>query len=225
MQSLIAIYAKFIRVMSNNKPVILVAHDWGGAIAWPLAAFYPELIDKLVILNAAHPSTFTREMIHNSEQRQKSAYIHTLISENGVKALSKNHFQYLQSCIFDNVKIELDANKRQMYIDAWSQEGAINGMLNYYRAMPQLAPPNDEQVVLNGPMVDPTKMKIPNIRINQATLVIWGEQDQAFVSQVLDDLDHYVPNCSLLRLPDATHWLVHEYPNEINSRIEQFINQ
>jgi len=71
LSNLIEFMAKFIKTVSPTEKVHLIAHDWGGAIAWPLAAFHPELVEKLVIIKAAHPSIFTREMITNSVQRAR----------------------------------------------------------------------------------------------------------------------------------------------------------
>jgi len=67
-------------------------------------------------------------------------------------------------------------------------------------------------------------MKIPNIRIHVPTLILWGEDDQAFVNENLNGLENYVPNCTIERLATASHWLMHEKPFEINSAITRFIN-
>ena len=66
-------------------------------------------------------------------------------------------------------------------------------------------------------------MKIPNIRVHVPTLILWGEQDEAFVVENLDDLEQYVPNCTIKRFQDASHWLMHEKSTEINRAIEDFI--
>src|SRR5690606_31695537 len=52
----------------------VVAHDWGGALAWNLAALHPELVQRLMILNAPHPGAFLRELQHSPAQQQASAY-------------------------------------------------------------------------------------------------------------------------------------------------------
>jgi pimeloyl-ACP methyl ester carboxylesterase len=233
---LIAFMAKFIAAISPDHPVIVVAHDWGGAIAWPLAAFHPQLISKLIILNAAHPSTFTREMINNPAQRKKSAYIHQLISPSGESLLTNNDFQYLIDKIMVSAKADVFTDKIQaQYRQVWRQDGAVNGMLQYYRAMPQLAP-NDgiseslettdkKSLVQMSQIKNTAEITIPNISINHPTLVLWGEQDLAFVNENLDDIDRYVPSCTIKRFPDTSHWLQHERPDEVNSAINTFINQ
>ena len=37
------------------ESAMVVGHDWGGSVAWSLAMNHPEVVDRLVILNAAHP--------------------------------------------------------------------------------------------------------------------------------------------------------------------------
>ena len=59
---------------------LLVAHDWGGALAWNLAAQRPDLLRRLLILNSPHPATFLRELRHNPAQQAASAYMNWLCS-------------------------------------------------------------------------------------------------------------------------------------------------
>jgi len=225
--NLIALYAQFVKTISQNKAVHLVAHDWGGAIAWPLAAFHSGLFGKLVILNAAHPSTFSREMAVNPEQQKKSAYIHRLVADNGVEYVEQDDFCMLKNMLFDGMHdTQFSERQKAEYLRAWKQPGAVNGMLQYYRAMPQLPPepsssPNDVMTQQGG--LDATNVKIPHIRIELPTLILWGEQDEAFVTGILEGIEDYVPDCQVKRFADATHWLHHEKPDEVNAAIYQFL--
>jgi len=232
--NLITFIAKFIEVMSPEKQVYLVAHDWGGAIAWPLAAFHPKLISKLIIINAAHPSTFTREMANNPIQRQKSAYIHQLISSSGQSLLSKNNYQYLSETMMVSSQTDVFTDEvKTRYRQVWRQKGAVNGMLQYYRAMPQLASSDTDnhliesgdadRLIDSGPVKKISTIRVPNIRVNVPTLILWGEEDQAFVNENLDGISQYVPNCTLIRFPNTSHWLQHEKPAAVNNAIALFI--
>ncbi len=220
--NLIDSMAKLIKVLGRGEPVYLVAHDWGGAIGWPMVAFHSHLFKGLVILNSAHPSTFTREMLCNPAQRQKSAYIHQLVADDAEQTVSKDQFQFLLSMLVDaKGSPVLSEELSQFYQLSWQREGVVTAMLNYYRCMPQLPPSLDSEAKAQG-VVDG---KIPNIRINVPTYVLWGEQDEAFVPQVLDGLETYVEDCTVERFPHASHWLHHEQPELISHKIGEFVEE
>lgn len=214
--NLVSVFSRFMGKISATKPVYLIAHDWGGAIAWNLAAFHQHLFKGLIIINAAHPSTFTREMFTNVQQREKSDYIHQLVSDSAQQTLSQDNFAFLRAMLRDSQgNSVLEQSVLADYCIAWRKAGAIKAMLEYYRQMPQLVPRGAGDV--------PKHFTIPNIRVAIPTLVLWGEQDNAFVPQLLDELDEYVVQLQVVRFAKASHWLHHEYPQQVNAAIRQFI--
>jgi pimeloyl-ACP methyl ester carboxylesterase len=50
------------------------------------------------------------------------------------------------------------------------------------------------------------------VTVKLPTLVIWGEADRALPPSMLAGLEHFVPRLQLVRVPGATHWIVHEQP-------------
>ena len=98
-------------------------------------------------------------------------------------------------------------------------------MLNYYLSMPQLASDEERDVSDNDTVKSISEMKIPNIRINLPTLILWGEQDQAFVTNVLEGIENYVLDCEIVRFPHASHWLHHEQSDIVNKEIELFLER
>jgi pimeloyl-ACP methyl ester carboxylesterase len=54
-------------------------------------------------------------------------------------------------------------------------------------------------------------------------LVIWGEQDPALPAKNLEGLQQFAPQLTLKRIPDGSHWVVHEKPAEVNRYIRDFI--
>jgi pimeloyl-ACP methyl ester carboxylesterase len=111
------------------------------------------------------------------------------------------------------------------YLEAWSQPGALTGGLNYYRAArvgpPPATPTGGEGDGANGNFaVDPEKLmvKVP-------TLVIWGEKDTALLTGNLEGLDQFVPDLTIKRIPEGTHWVIHEKPVEVDGYIREFVGK
>jgi pimeloyl-ACP methyl ester carboxylesterase len=210
---------------SHGKKFILVAHDWGGAVAWAFAIAHPDMLQKLVIVNAPHPGVFSRLLTSDAKQQQASQYMLMFRSAQAEQMLSANNYTPLVNAVLgpglkDGVFTEDD---KQAYIKAWSEPGALTGGLNYYRAN-RVGPPapgqgGDERQTSTGSFGgDPSALtvKVP-------TLVIWGEKDTALLTGNLDGLDQFVPQLTIKRIPEGTHWVIHEKPAEVNGYIREFI--
>ncbi len=63
------------------------------------------------------------------------------------------------------------------------------------------------------------------LMINVPTFVFWALDDAALLPGLLVGLEDYVPRLEIRKVPDATHWIVHEQPRLVASEIEAFIRR
>ncbi len=185
---------------------VLVAHDWGGAVAWNLAAQRPDLLRQLVILNAPHPAAFLRELLDNPAQQAASAYMNVLCRPDAEALLAADDFARLWP--FLGAAGWLTPDVRAMYREVW--QAGLSGPLNYYRASP-LRPPrpgHDEDQKALQAMAWPDDA----VTVQVPTTVLWGERDTALLPGLLDGLSRWVPRLDVVRVPEASHWIVHEQP-------------
>jgi pimeloyl-ACP methyl ester carboxylesterase len=206
---------------SSSAPLAaLVAHDWGGAVAWNLANMKPERLSRLVILNSPHPGLFWRELRDNPEQQAASDYMNFLIRPDAEVLLSQNDFQKMWSFAFEDVSAShpsgwLNEALRQRYREVWSQ--GLTGGLNYYRASPlRPATPLD-------PAASGVELPAAMWRIEVPTCVLWGLRDRALLPCLMDGLEQHVPQLEVHTHAQASHWIVHEEPGWVAGHIARFL--
>ena len=200
----------------------LVAHDWGGAVAWNFANQHPDLLHKLVIINSPHPGTFLRELQSSAAQQASSAYMNFLIRPDAETLLAEDDFRRLWA-FFTNMGADtgphawLTAAEKDKYRAVWNQ--GLTGALNYYRASP-LRPPRADD-----PAAQAITLPAEMLQVNVPTLVIWGMQDIALPPGLIEGLEAYVPNLTLHEIDEGTHWLVHEQGMRVAGLMQVFFNR
>lgn len=202
---------------------LLVAHDWGGAVAWALAAQRPELLQRLLIINAPHPATFLRELLQNPVQQAASAYMNFLCRPDAATLLAEDDFRRLWP-FFERMGATQPSQAegpwltdalRQRYREVWRQ--GLDGALNYYRASP-LRPADGTDAPLHR-----VQWRRESVTVCVPTRVLWGLGDTALAPGLLDGLQDYVPDLQVQTVPDATHWLVHEQPQLVLQVVRELL--
>jgi epoxide hydrolase 4 len=202
----------------------LVAHDWGGAVAWNLANQLPQLTRRLAIVNSPHPGTFLRELRSNPRQQQASAYMNFLIRPDAEQKLAEDDYRRLWSFFTQagGAPWLTEAVKNQ-YREVWngpaggSPGAGLVGGCNYYRASP-LRPPRPED-----PAAASITLPREMLTVDLPTLVLWAMEDVALPPELVEGLDEYVRDLTLERVPGASHWIVHERPAFVAERLAAFL--
>jgi len=187
------------------KQVYLAGHDWGGVVAWALAEKHPELLKKLIILNAPHPKIFQKSLRTDKKQQEASSYIFEFLKPNAEKKLYEDDYRRLKKAVFEDMinKTNFTEFDKEKYREAWSQPGALLGGVNYYRANTSF----DEWTGI---------IEVP-------TLVIWGMKDVALLPQQLEGLSDYVKNLKIIRSENSSHWITNDDFDLIVSSIKEFV--
>jgi pimeloyl-ACP methyl ester carboxylesterase len=196
---------------------VLVGHDWGGAVAWGFAMAHPELLSRLVIVNSPHPYIFWRELAGNRAQQEASAYMLLLRDAKAERVLSQDGYAKLWQFAFAWGSPQFSDEDKAAYLEAWARPGALTGGLNWYRASP-LYPPSPAD-----PGAARLALEAKDFMVRVPTLVIWGEADRALLTGCLEGLEACVPDLRVVRVPGASHWIIHEQPERVCSEIERFV--
>ncbi len=208
-------------ILHAGGPVdLLVAHDWGGALAWNLAAMRPQLMKRLLIINSPHPATFLRELRTNPAQQAASAYMNFLCRPDAEALLAENDFARLWP-FFERMggKAWLNDDLRARYREVWGL--GLTGGLNFYRASPLRPPAPADPLVAQA--LQAVQLSDAQVTSRVPTAVLWGEGDHALLPCLLDGLDRWVPDLRLTRVPQASHWIVHEQPKRVVEEIRRIL--
>lgn len=185
----------------------VVGHDWGGVVAWHLAAREPERIDRAAVLNAPHPATLRDYARSHPGQLARSWYAaffqvpalpERLLRLNGYALMRQSLRGSSRPGTFSDADLRL-------YEQAWRQPGALTAMVNWYRALPQRpAPPAGGRV------------RVP-------VRVIWGDRDRFLERGLVEAGLALCERGQAFHLPEATHWVQHEEPERVNRLLAEFL--
>ena len=119
------------------ESAMVVGHDWGGTVAWTLAMNHPQVVDRLAILNAAHPRRLN-EGLRNPRQLLRSWYFfYFQFPRLPERRARRRHWRFFKRFLRD-ARPPYTAEELERYVEAWSQPGAATAMIDYYRAAVRL---------------------------------------------------------------------------------------
>ena len=184
MKLLVGDVAAVVRHFKQQKAVI-VGHDWGGAIAWTFAMAFPEMTDRLIILNLPHFRGLMRELAHNPEQQKNSQYARNFQQPEA-------HLKLTADALAGWVT---DPEAKKKYVEALGRSD-FEAMLNYYKRNYPRGAGDDA-----APAPDLPKAQMP-------ILMFHGLKDTALDSDALSGTWDWVEkDLTLVTIPGADHFV------------------
>jgi pimeloyl-ACP methyl ester carboxylesterase len=186
----------------------LIGHDWGGIVAWWVAARHPSRVERLAILNAPHPRVFGAYARKHPSQALRSAYIGffqlPVVPEAALAA--GDFFLLRQGLLRSSRPGAFTAEDLARYREAWREPGALAAMLAWYRALRLKPALSDDEA-----------------RIRCPTLVIWGRRDAALESGLAEASTALCDDARVIFHDRATHWVQHEEPEAVSKALVGFL--
>lgn len=208
-ESLVGDVAALIRHAGERRAAV-AGHDWGGVRAWNLPLYHPDVVDRLLVLNAPHPLAYLREL-RTPAQLLKSWYVLFFQLPLLPEVVLRAGDHALLDRMLRRAPVRPGAfteNDIRRYKEALSRPGALTAALNYYRA------------ALRRVRREYARPRTP---IPVPTLLIWGERDLYLSVRLTEGLEPWVPNLRVERLPEASHWVQCDFPERVNQLMLDFL--
>ena len=210
---------------TENRAACVIAHDWGGAVAWGLANRYPKQLQRLLILNSPHPGSFLRELQTNPVQQAASQYMHFLRRPDAPALLAENRWQRMLG-FFQNPDGSqpawLTPELKQQYREHWDL--GVHGACMFYAASPLVPPQPDSST---EDLQDIRGLSLPDemLHIPVPVRILWGDSDIALQPALLNGLEQWVPQLTVEHLKGCSHWVTHEQPEAVRRALTEFLKQ
>lgn len=210
--ALVSDMARLVRHIGG--PVTVLGHDWGAAVAYGLAMFHPDLVDRLIIANGVHPVPFQRALAQGGAQSEASQYINFLRQDDSEDRLSANDFEKMMALFSAKMDLGwLSGSRLEEYKAEWRRDGRLKTMIHWYRASPmKIADPGH-------PLTDLPDFPVDRLRVRCPHLLIWGEGDTALLPVSTDGLETFAPDLTRVVIPGVDHWLCHQNPQAVADAI------
>lgn len=202
--------------LGGGEPFCLVGHDWGAALAWAFAQSRPERLHAVAAISAPPYNQMIELLRTNDDQRARSSYMWDM-RDGGLHRFMTTDPDRLYDYICGPLEDlpDFDEAMAGAFRAAFAEPGAIDGGIDWYRA--------------NVPAVDaladfepwPSAVAVSRV----PSLQIWGDDDQTFVPEFLDDLAAYAEDLSVLRMPGVRHWPMIERPDEVNASLRELFGR
>jgi pimeloyl-ACP methyl ester carboxylesterase len=183
----------------GQEKAIIVGHDWGGAVAWSLAMYAPQAVDKLIILNLPHLRGLSRELANNPQQQKNSQYARDFQKPDAASKLTPEALAFWVT----------DESAKPRYIEAFKNSD-FEAMLNYYKR--------------NYPREPYKEDTSPVVKVKAPVLMIHGLKDWALLPGALNNTwDWLEQDLTLITVPNAGHFVQQDAADTVTKAMRTWL--
>jgi pimeloyl-ACP methyl ester carboxylesterase len=189
-------------------PVPLVAHDWGGAVAWHALEEHPERFSRALVVNCPHLEVLKRALWRSPAQRRRGSYLfYFQLPWFPERKIAAGGFKPFRS-IFkrSSPKGTFTPEELDVYAAAAARPGAVKAMLHWYRAALWFP----FRASRSGPIEVPVRL-------------VWGDDDAALGEELIAPTAARCASCEIIHVPGAGHWVPHTATAELNGLLLDFL--
>lgn len=203
MQHLMQDVVSVIHSLGKEKAII-VGHDWGGAIAWSLAIYRPDVVEKLIVCNMTHPTGRSIETLKTLQSNDNTSYTDDF----------RKHTAETLPVSWMSGWVKDPADKK--HYEAAFSRSYIDGMINYYKAN---TPTKEQRAVW---LQDPKIEELPKVKI--PVLAIFGTKDQYVLKAGLNNTWDWIDgDFTLVTLPKAGHFVQQDESEMVSKSMKMWL--
>lgn len=188
----------------------LVGHDWGGPVAFSLAAHHPEAVRRLAILDVVIPGDGGD--FSQGGRRWHHAFFRTLDLP---EALCSGREELMIGWFFETFGHRPDCislEEQREYFRTYTKFGAFRAMLEFYRALPVDAADNRDILASKG------KLRMP-------VLALGGDKSFGRGMEPLESLRRVAENVRGGVVENCGHWIAEEQPAILSEELIKFFGE
>jgi epoxide hydrolase 4 len=199
---------RLIRTLGHERAVIM-GNDWGGVVAWVLGTRHPGIVEKMIVLNAPHPSAGLIAL--------RSVYLPQLFRSWYVLAfqipvvpetlMSVNDFEVLARILEQQTKGAVSDEEIGYFKRAWARPGALSAGVEWYRA--------SLRTWMRG--------RLKDLTVRTPSLLIWGDRDAYLTTRTAEWTRRYVTDLRVAYIRGASHWVQQDSPEMVNRYALDFL--
>lgn len=198
MQLLAGDVAAVVKHLKRDKAII-VGHDWGGMVAWTVAMYMPQMVEKLIILNLPHPQGLSRELATNPAQQKNSQYARNFQQPDAHTKIKAEQIAFW-------VK---DPEAKKKYLEAFNRSD-FEAMLNYYKR--------------NYPREPYQENKTPMPKVQCSVMMIHGLDDTALLPGALNNTWEWLEkDLTLVTVPKAGHFVQQDASDFVSRSMKMWL--